>query len=286
LQISLCLRVTPIKSRNAIIIGHILLSYKLQMFRCSLRQFCSLKNILINSHSTYKLPSINTQHNINYNLFVTSIRMDSNDKPKKSKIYTKTGDKERRKKDDLVFEALGSTDELNAVIGIAHEYCEQLASKLEENRLTEKQGENLSIKDIIVNLEKIQSHLLDVGTHIATPLTKEISAEKSKQAEFDEQNISLLENWIDALDSKLPPLRNFILPSGGLSSAHLHLARTVCRRAERNIVTIVNEGQADIVVQKYMNRLSDFLFVAARFVAKQEGKQEMVYQKGVGTIKK
>jgi ATP:cob(I)alamin adenosyltransferase len=119
----------------------------------------------------------------------------------KSKIYTKTGDAgtsslyngTRRPKTDPVFDALGHTDELNAHIGIAREYC-----IAEQNALDER-------------LAEIQSRLMDVGSHVATPI-KSSQTTKIERTAFSEAHVDRLENWIDQLDSELPPLKNFILP--------------------------------------------------------------------------
>eukprot|EP00484_Ammonia_sp_Unknown_P028591 CAMPEP_0197037402 /NCGR_PEP_ID=MMETSP1384-20130603/14626_1 /TAXON_ID=29189 /ORGANISM="Ammonia sp." /LENGTH=241 /DNA_ID=CAMNT_0042467703 /DNA_START=104 /DNA_END=829 /DNA_ORIENTATION=+ len=189
---------------------------------------------------------------------------------RKIKIYTKTGDKgssslynlERRSKDDPIFEALGDTDELNAAIGVARQYCLQ-----SNNGLNEK-------------LIEIQSRLMDIGSAIATPISSEKSNEsKKRHVHFAEENVSNLETWIDELDQSLPALRNFILPSGGFSSSHLHLARAVCRRCERHIIPLKRNDDITDSVAIYLNRLSDFLFVAARYAAHHEQKSEIVYQK-------
>ncbi|XP_070690318.1 corrinoid adenosyltransferase MMAB [Pempheris klunzingeri] len=184
------------------------------------------------------------------------------------KIYTKTGDKgfsstftgERRPKEDHVFEALGNTDELSSVIGLAREFC------LDKGHT------------FIYQLDKIQCILQDVGSNIATPRS---SAREShmKRTKFTAQPITDLETWIDEFTAELPPLTNFILPSGGKSSAALHLARTVCRRAERSVAPIVRSGEADPDVAKFLNRLSDYLFTVARYAAKKEGNQETIYKR-------
>ncbi|KAM9178582.1 corrinoid adenosyltransferase MMAB isoform 3-T3 [Mergus octosetaceus] len=96
---------------------------------------------------------------------------------------------------------------------------------------------------------------------------------------FSEKPVLELEQWIDSYSEQLPPLRAFILPSGGKSSAALHFSRAVCRRAERCVVPLVQAGEADPNVAKYLNRLSDYLFVLARYAAMKEGKDEKIYIK-------
>eukprot|EP00802_Teleaulax_amphioxeia_P024199 Tamp_24870.p1 GENE.Tamp_24870~~Tamp_24870.p1 ORF type:complete len:289 (+),score=34.97 Tamp_24870:1-867(+) len=195
-------------------------------------------------------------------------------------IYTKTGDKgrsslftgERRRKDDAVFQALGDIDELTVAIGVAREYCSrEPATHTLADRLTE-----------------IQCRLLDVGSHVATPppATGTSGPEldgKLQRTAMRSEWVAALETWIDEMDSALPPLTNFILPSGGLASLSLHQARSICRRAERSVVTARqsdDHGQGAGAQERgdaggeggggrggagvYLNRLSDFLFVAAR----------------------
>ncbi|XP_069817473.1 corrinoid adenosyltransferase MMAB isoform X1 [Dendropsophus ebraccatus] len=182
------------------------------------------------------------------------------------KIYTKTGDKgfsstytgERRPKDNLVFDALGTTDELTSAIGLAREFC--LDANLQ----------------CVSELEKIQCMLQDIGANIATPLSSARESHKVKTS-FNEEPIQELEEWIDKYTAQLPPLSCFILPSGGKASASLHVARAVCRRAERVTFKILQMGEADPTVGKYLNRLSDYLFTLARYAAQSEGRAETIY---------
>ncbi|XP_063346492.1 corrinoid adenosyltransferase isoform X2 [Pelmatolapia mariae] len=184
------------------------------------------------------------------------------------KIYTKTGDKgfsstftgERRPKEDHIFEALGNTDELSSAIGLAREFC------LDKRHTFTHQ------------LDKIQCVLQDVGSNIATPRS---SAREShiKRTKFIAQPIVDLETWIDEFTEELPPLTSFVLPSGGKSSAALHVARTVCRRAERSVAPIVRSGEADPDVAKFLNRLSDYLFTVARYASMKEGSEEKIYKR-------
>ncbi|KAF9977077.1 hypothetical protein BGZ73_007049 [Actinomortierella ambigua] len=193
------------------------------------------------------------------------------EKPKKSILYTRTGDKgtsslyngERRTKTDRIFDALGSVDELSSSIGIAHFYCKKAGNGLE---------------DKLIEASFIQCNLQDIGSNIATPRS-ESSENKIQKTAFDVGHVDTLEGWIDHLDSLLPPLRNFILPSGGEASIFLHQARSICRRAERSTIPVVEAQDADDSVLKYLNRLSDFLFAAARFAAKHDGIEENVYKR-------
>jgi cob(I)alamin adenosyltransferase len=145
------------------------------------------------------------------------------------------------------------------------------------------------------SLAEIQSRLFDVGAAIATPTST--SPKTKATAVFPAANTAQVEEWIDALDAKLPPLKNFVIPvtsslllplgwsdgymyqSGGLCSTHLNLARAVCRRAERSCVALVDEEHVDPELGRYLNRLSDLLFVCVRFAAQHEGKPEILWRK-------
>ncbi|KAL5017032.1 hypothetical protein ScPMuIL_006621 [Solemya velum] len=201
--------------------------------------------------------------------FKTAIRLfASKTEDRMPKIYTKTGDKgtsgtfsgERRPKDNIIFEALGTTDELSSAIGLAAEFCRDA-----NHPFTDK-------------LETVQCVLQDVGSCLATP---PISARDShlKKTEFDRKYVDNLESWIDLYTKELPPLKNFILPSGGKSACSLHLARSICRRAERHVATLTRSGDIEVEPLKYLNRLSDFLFTVARFAAAREGKEEVIYRR-------
>lgn len=168
-----------------------------------------------------------------------------------TRIYTKTGDTgetglfdgTRVSKADGRVDAYGAVDELNAWLGLAR--AEGLDAELGDMLLT------------------VQRDLFALGAHLADPRHR-ISARVSKASLGDEQ-ITRLEQWIDRLEEELPPLRHFIVAGGSPAGAMLHLARTVCRRAERRIVSLGPDAVNPVVVT-YVNRLSDYLFVLARAV--------------------
>lgn len=168
------------------------------------------------------------------------------------KIYTKTGDHgetglfdgTRVSKHTPRVAAYGEVDELNAMLGMA------LAFIREDEELR-------------VRLLDIQRDLFVVGTHLADPSTR-VETKRGAKAHLDEAKVTQLEQWIDQFEAQLPPLRQFLLPGGSKGGATLHLARTVCRRAERGVVALSQDVDVPPVILIYLNRLSDFLFVAAR----------------------
>ncbi|XP_012505615.1 PREDICTED: cob(I)yrinic acid a,c-diamide adenosyltransferase, mitochondrial [Propithecus coquereli] len=174
--------------------------------------------------------------------------------------FSSTFTGERRPKDDQVFEAVGTTDELSSAIGFAMELIEEKGHTFTEE------------------LQKIQCVLQDVGSALATPRSSAREAHL-KHAAFAPGPILELEQWIDRYTSQLPPLTAFILPSGGKSSSALHFCRAVCRRAERRVVPLVQMGETDANVAKFLNRLSDYLFTLARYAAMKEGNREKIYKK-------
>jgi len=171
-----------------------------------------------------------------------------------NKIYTRTGDDgttalgtgERRKKYDTRISAYGSLDELNSVIGIARLHT-------------------AGNPELHAALARIQNDLFDVGADLCMPGLTGKGPAGARLAVTDTQ-VEWLEQQIDAITAKLQPLRSFILPGGSAAAAYLHLARTVCRRAERLMAQLKDEPDEVVspVALKFVNRLSDFLFVASR----------------------
>lgn len=175
------------------------------------------------------------------------------------RIYTKTGDKGetslfgggRVGKDDDRVDAYGEVDELNAVLGLAR-------------------AEGLGDLDPLA--QTLQDQLFTVGSVLATPRgTKAAQAIPQVQAEW----ITAMERAIDGFDEVLPPLTSFILPGGSKAAAALHLARTVCRRAERRVVPLLRAGQIGPEVVTYLNRLSDLLFTLARMANHRGGVRDV-----------
>ncbi len=181
------------------------------------------------------------------------------------KIYTRTGDEgdtglfggPRVPKDDARVEAYGAVDELNAALGVAAAGLDGEASP-----------------DLAAMLREIQSALFDLGGELATPDARERAASGKLTPLLDEGSSERLEGWIDALEQELEPLTQFILPGGAPVAAALQLARTVCRRAERRTVSLATLEEVEGELLVYLNRLSDFLFVAARAVNRREGVEE------------
>ena len=185
-----------------------------------------------------------------------------------NRIYTRTGDDgttalgtgERRKKYDLRVAAYGSLDEVNAAIGLA-----RLATA----------GD--AVLDSM--LARIQNDLFDVGADLCMPHGGK--GPGGARLDVTDAQVEWLEQQIDRLNADLAPLRSFILPGGSPAAAHLHLARTVCRRAERLMVELKDRPSEPVAAAalKYVNRLSDFLFVAARH-ANEGGRADVLWQPG------
>ncbi len=187
----------------------------------------------------------------------------------KTKIYTKTGDKgetslytgQRVPKNDPLIEALGTVDECNSTIGVA---VAQLPKEKKFSPVREQ-------------LETIQHALFDVGAALATPRTRAVNA-KIEKTRFDHEEIELLEKWIDEMDVQLPALKAFILPGGHPAGALLHLARSICRRAERLVLPLNSRADVSDDVLMYLNRLSDYLFMASRLVNQMTNAPETLWE--------
>ncbi|GKZ00742.1 hypothetical protein MPSEU_001026100 [Mayamaea pseudoterrestris] len=207
--------------------------------------------------------------------------------------YTRTGDSgssqlltgERRSKHDVAFEAMGTVDELCAAVGLAHSQLYHGDIQEEEETVED----NLTIP-MNTWLLDIMSRLFDIGSHVAKPRKhrREDHDDDNEPVEFipdgvgggfDAEHIQQLEDWIDILTEALPELHSFILPTGAPASAQLHVARTVCRRAERIVVSLVADQVCDPHALQYLNRLSDFLFAAARWANLRLGQEEVTYRR-------
>lgn len=182
------------------------------------------------------------------------------------KIYTRTGDSgstglfagPRVSKDDDRIEAYGTVDELNAGLGLVR------ASGIDPS--TDAQ------------LQLIQSHLFSVGAELATP-----DPDAHQLRLIGQPHVLQLEQWIDEHEAALPPLRHFILPTGSPAASALHLARNICRRAERRVVTLVRRHETNVSedLLRYLNRLSDYLFVLARRMNQLAGVADCAWQRPV-----
>jgi len=175
-------------------------------------------------------------------------------KVRKSPLYTRQGDNgttslfggQRVDKDHPRVEALGSLDELNSALGLAMSLMRQ--------------------RRALVLLKEVQADLFDLGAELASP--------GGDRCLLPQGRVEALERAIDEYDAKTPPLKKFVLPGGAPAAAALHLARAICRRAERKVVALSHREQVHPEVMIYLNRLSDLLFALARYVNKSEGRKE------------
>ena len=178
-------------------------------------------------------------------------------------IYTKTGDKgttslvggSRVNKDDMRVEAYGTVDELNSHIGLL---AEMLRTQHEKH---------------YKELKTVQHNLFDLQTLLATE-DADIYARLPK---LESKEVEALEQQIDAITAQLPQLHSFVIAGGTMAGAQAHVCRTVCRRAERRVVTLSKHAEIDDTIMSYLNRLSDYLFVLARLAVVAEGKDEDLY---------
>lgn len=177
------------------------------------------------------------------------------------KIYTKTGDKgetglfggKRLPKDDLRIEAYGTIDELNATVGA-------LADEIISN-------------DIQTFLRQVQNDLFVIGSHLATVPGKNLNLPSLPAAQ-----IQVMETWMDEWDEALPPLKNFILPGGHPTVSKAHMARCVCRRSERRVISLGHREEISPLIVMYLNRLSDFFFMLGRKLAQDLQIKEIIWE--------
>lgn len=207
---------------------------------------------------------------------------------KKSKLYTKTGDKgttslyngQRVSKNSQFCMAVGDIDELSSVLGMLSENLVEIFWKSgfeailpEDERTYSKVLE--PVMEIQNLIEYIQSRLLDLGSHIATPRESSENEKKLERTDFPEEHVKELERWTDKFDASVPKLTNFILPKG-----HAHLARTICRRAERSMIPLLEEKEISEQAYIFINRLSDLLFALGRHITINIYKEkEKIYRK-------
>jgi len=189
-----------------------------------------------------------------------------------TRVYTRSGDDGttalvggvRVPKDSHRVESYGAIDELNAVIGLARSFNADAAPSPARDRLEEI-------------LKRLQNELFDLGSELATPP----DAEYEGMFKVGAADVGALERLMDECQKDLEPLRSFVLPGGGAVSAFLHQARTVCRRAERAVLRLSRAEPIGEHVLPYVNRLSDLLFVLSRWVAKQRGEREYLWERGL-----
>jgi cob(I)alamin adenosyltransferase len=182
------------------------------------------------------------------------------------RVYTKAGDLgetsliggERVSKASARIDCYGTVDELNATLGLVRTALE-----------TSKAGPHL-----LPIIHRVQNELFNLGAELATPDPDS----RAKLPRVEERHVDGLERDIDAVNDDLPALKSFVLPGGGWPSSYFHLARTVCRRAERLVVALAQREEVGALPVRYLNRLSDALFVWGRWAALQDGKQEPLWE--------
>jgi cob(I)alamin adenosyltransferase len=190
-----------------------------------------------------------------------------------TRVYTRTGDRgetalvggRRVPKDAPRIEAYGTVDELNAVLGLARVFN------------AERLGDGEAHRWLDETLRRLQNELFDLGSELATP----DDAAYEGMHRVGQAEVTALEQLIDRCQEELEPLKSFVLPGGGRVGAFLHQARTVCRRAEREILRLSRSEPVSEWPLRYVNRLSDLLFVLSRWVARRLGEPEYLWERGL-----
>jgi cob(I)alamin adenosyltransferase len=197
-----------------------------------------------------------------------------------NKIYTCTGDDgstglvggARIDKQSLKVSAYGEVDEINSHLGLVRERLYEENKEFAERAKVARPLRAI-IQDILIT---VQNELFDIGAELATPADSHWEG----MLKVGLEHIGRLEGWIDQLNDDLPVLKSFILPGGSVLAAQVHVARTVCRRAERTICALHRSEPVSEFILKYINRLSDLLFVMGRVVVHQDGKEEFLWVPG------
>jgi cob(I)alamin adenosyltransferase len=190
-----------------------------------------------------------------------------------TRVYTRAGDKgetglvggKRVPKDSPRIEAYGTIDELNSIVGLARVFNEEKLSEGEAHRFLDSV------------LRQIEDELFDLGSELATPP----DFFQEGMYRVGEREVKKLEQIMDECQKELEPLKSFVLPGGGRIGAYLHQCRTVCRRAEREILRLSRVEELNEWSLKYVNRLSDLFFVLSRWISKQTGEAEYLWQRGL-----
>jgi len=190
-----------------------------------------------------------------------------------TRVYTRTGDKggtrlvggKKVPKDAPRIEGYGTIDELNSILGLARVFNDETTEKLAASRRLDE------------ILRRLQNELFDLGSELATPPESFYEG----MYRVGETDVKALEKLIDECQKDLQPLNSFILPGGGKVGAFLHQARTVCRRAEREILRLSREEEIGEWPLKYINRLGDLFFVLSRWVSKHLGEPEYLWERGL-----
>lgn len=189
-----------------------------------------------------------------------------------TRVYTRTGDKgetglvggTRVPKDNLRIEAYGTVDELNAAVGVVRAFNQDAPPTAARDRLE-------------AILKRVQNELFDLGSELATPP----DAFYEGMFRVGDEDVAALERLMDDCEADLEPLNSFVLPGGGRVSALLHQCRTVCRRAERSVLRLQRDEAIGSGPLRYLNRLSDLFFVLSRWIGKQNGEREVLWERGL-----
>lgn len=186
-------------------------------------------------------------------------------RPDKSKLYTRGGDAgktslfggRRVAKDHPRVVAYGTIDELNSALGVSISFIRQ--------------------PTLVRELHAIQNKLFDIGAELASEKPVRRRAKAADAFQLDSRSTQALEELVDEYDARVPPLKTFVLPAGSVAASTMHYARTVCRRAERSVVTLARKEKINPEVVAYLNRLNDLLFVLARYLNKSARRRELLW---------